>query len=347
MKSFKEILDEARMIASAGYRISPSGRKVRRLIRVGDDDYHKADDIDKDGDVDADDKKAMKMRGESVEQIDEISDKTLGNYIDAARKDREHNKINKSAPDSAQRAHANERDKKRIAGMNKAKSYLTPGTAGHAKNQRRRAMHEDAEQIEEAVSVKKQDYSWGKMITVHHGADTSYPLHPEHQSAIKKLKDGEHTSFTDETNRKVTAHREGEHVHLTSKGTSRKTTVAHSHFNESVNKSDIPAYLRKKTGDKLTTQDLDKERTQNRSHPETIKKINGTVQEGLGSAISSVFQKMKSKLKPSTQPTSAPVAPRPMGMSAPMGMGMGFGMAQQPQFDLHPDDPPTRNTRND
>jgi hypothetical protein len=47
-------------------------------------------------------------------------------------------------------------------------------------------------------------------------------------------------------------------------------------IDEGVNKSDVPAYLRKKTGDKLTTQDLDKERTQNRSHPETIKKINGT-----------------------------------------------------------------------
>jgi hypothetical protein len=157
MKTLKEILDEARMIASAGYRISPSGRKVRRLIRVGDDDYNRADDTDKDGDIDADDeKKLKKMRREEVEQI------------------------------------------------------------------------------EEAVSVKKQDYSWGKMVTVHHGADTSYPLHPEHQAAIKKLKDGEHTSFTDETNRKVTAHREGEHVHLSSKGTSKKTTVAHSHFNESV-----------------------------------------------------------------------------------------------------------------
>jgi hypothetical protein len=46
--------------------------------------------------------------------------------------------------------------------------------------------------------------------------------------------------------------------------------------NEGVNKSDVPAYLRKKTGDKLTTQDLEKERTKNNSHPETIKKINGT-----------------------------------------------------------------------
>ena len=49
---------------------------------------------------------------------------------------------------------------------------------------------------------------------------------------------------------------------------------------ESVNKSDVPAYLRKKNGDKLTLKDLDKERTQNRSHPETLKKINGTQTEG-------------------------------------------------------------------
>lgn len=50
---------------------------------------------------------------------------------------------------------------------------------------------------------------------------------------------------------------------------------------EGVNKSDVPAYLRKKTGDQLTTKDLEKERTKNRSHPETIKKINGTQQESL------------------------------------------------------------------
>ena len=51
-------------------------------------------------------------------------------------------------------------------------------------------------------------------------------------------------------------------------------------IDESVNKSDVPAYLRKKNNDKLTLKDLDKERTQNRSHPETLKKINGTQTEG-------------------------------------------------------------------
>jgi hypothetical protein len=115
------------------------------------------------------------------------------------------------------------------------------------------------ESLDEAVTVKKDKYSWGKMVTVHHGSDTSYPLHPEHQEAIKKLKDGEHTSFTDETNRKVSAHREGDNVHLSAKGTSRKTTVAHSHFNESVEqidelkKSTLSSYVKKASDDRADT----------------------------------------------------------------------------------------------
>jgi len=91
------------------------------------------------------------------------------------------------------------------------------------------------ESLDEAVTVAKKDYSWGKMVTVHHGSSTSYPLHPEHQNAIKKLKDGEKTSFKDETNSTVHAHREGDKVHLTRpKTSSTKTTVDHKHFNESV-----------------------------------------------------------------------------------------------------------------
>ena len=89
------------------------------------------------------------------------------------------------------------------------------------------------EDIQEAITVKKEKYSWGKMMTVHHGSDTSYPLHPEHQQAIAKLGDGEKTSFKDETNSSVHAEREGDTVHLTRPRTSStKTSVAHSHFNE-------------------------------------------------------------------------------------------------------------------
>ena len=90
-------------------------------------------------------KVGKKPKNEEVQHIDEVSDKTLTNYVDAARKDREHNKVNKASPDTAQRANATQRDKKRIAGMNKANSYLTPGTAGHNKNQARRAVNEDIE----------------------------------------------------------------------------------------------------------------------------------------------------------------------------------------------------------
>ena len=67
MKSLKDFL-EARMIATGDFKISASGRKVRRLIKVGDDDYSKAKDLDNDGDNDQDDKKLAK---EEVEHIQE------------------------------------------------------------------------------------------------------------------------------------------------------------------------------------------------------------------------------------------------------------------------------------
>ena len=75
MKTLKEFL-EARMIATGDFRISASGRKVRRLIKVGDDGYNKADDLDKDGDVDKDDRRLAK---EEVEQIEEATVKSA-NY---------------------------------------------------------------------------------------------------------------------------------------------------------------------------------------------------------------------------------------------------------------------------
>jgi hypothetical protein len=159
-KTLKELL-EARFVSSGAFRMSASGRKIRRRIKIGDDDYNKEDDLDKDGDVDKDDAKlAKRLRWESFSSFAE--------------------------------------------GTSSAKT-----------------------------TVNKASYSWGKMVTVHHGKDTSYPLHPEHQEAIKKLKDGEKTSFKDETNSTVHAHREGDSVHLTRpKTSSTKTTVAHSHFNE-------------------------------------------------------------------------------------------------------------------
>jgi len=97
--------------------------------------------------------------------------------------------------------------------------------------------------LDEAVTVDKKKYSWGKMVTVHQGSDTSYPLHPEHQAAIKKLRPGMKTTFKDETGRQIHAHREGDDVHLvhhnTGTSTAKKTTVPYHHFDEGYTENDI------------------------------------------------------------------------------------------------------------
>ena len=96
--------------------------------------------------------------------------------------------------------------------------------------------HEIAK-LDEAT-VKTQTLSWGKMMTVYHGIETSYPLHPEHQAAIKKLQDGEKTTFTDETRRRVMAHRVGDQIHLSTAGTNKKTMVAYSYFTDAIKSHD-------------------------------------------------------------------------------------------------------------
>ena len=98
-------------------------------------------------------------------------------------------------------------------------------------------MHEEVE-LEEAT-VKTQKYEGGKVMTVHHGASHSYPLHPEHQEAIRNLKHGEKTSFKDETGAKVNVHRDVQDVHFTSNKTAARTTVPHSHF-ELLHKESAP-----------------------------------------------------------------------------------------------------------
>ena len=113
-----------------------------------------------------------------------------------------------------------------------------------------RSMKKEETELEEAVTVKKSTHSWGKMVTVHHGSSHSFPLHPEHQEAIAKLKDGESTSFTDETKSKVTAHREGDTVHLSHRGSSTKTPVAMSHFKEEVELDEAKRGRPRKDGSK-------------------------------------------------------------------------------------------------
>jgi hypothetical protein len=97
---------------------------------------------------------------------------------------------------------------------------------------------------------------------------------PDHTMVSKRKEKIQKTVIVTHSDNKEGAQKVGEKFYK------KKGYIVHdSHHagmvNEEVKKSEIPAYLRK--NDKLTTKDLDKERTQNRSHPETIKKINGTL----------------------------------------------------------------------
>lgn len=100
--------------------------------------------------------------------------------------------------------------------------------------------------VQEAVSVKKKNYSWGRLITVTDGKSNTFPLHPEEQAKIKKLKDGQTVRFKDETGTEVTAARKGDMVHLSNKGSNKKTPVAYSHFNESLANESLWANIHKK-----------------------------------------------------------------------------------------------------
>ena len=197
MKTFKEILKElteARYVSSGSYRIGPSGRKIKRRMKVGDDDYHQEDDLDKDGDVDKDDRRLAK---EST--------------------------------------------------------------------------------ISEATAVKTQKYSWGTMKTIHHGADFSIPLHPEHHEPIAKLGDDQEHKFKDETGKHWTAKRQGPDVHFQSG--SMKTKVPHSTMQESTSKpvllnepedKDVDTVTKDKDGKVTAWQHLGKWKKATRKDPSGV-----------------------------------------------------------------------------
>lgn len=93
-------------------------------------------------------------------------------------------------------------------------------------------LRKEEQEIVEAT-VKTQKYSWGTMKTVHHGADFSIPLHPEHHQAISKLKDEQEHKFRDETGRDWTARRKGDEVHFQGANGGSSTKVPHSTMHES------------------------------------------------------------------------------------------------------------------
>jgi hypothetical protein len=82
------------------------------------------------------------------------------------------------------------------------------------------------------ATVKTQKYSWGTMKTVHHGADFSIPLHPEHHKAIAKLKDEQEHKFKTEDGKHWTARRKGDDVHFQGANNGGATKVKHSDLKE-------------------------------------------------------------------------------------------------------------------
>jgi len=164
--------------------------------------------------------KQQKGVKEEIEQMDELKSSTLSSYVDKAADSA------RVLPGSGSNAEASKKTRRM-----KAISGAVARMSAQAANKK---LKTEQSELEEAVSVSKQKYSWGKMVTVHHGSDVSYPLHPEHQKAIAKLGEGEKTSFKDETNTHVVARRDGDNIHLTQpRKTSKMTTVSHSHFTES------------------------------------------------------------------------------------------------------------------
>ena len=101
------------------------------------------------------------------------------------------------------------------------------------KSMRNALMEMEQNQLDEKVSVEKKKYNWGLMMTVKDGKSNTFPLHPEEQAKIKKLKDGQTVKFKDETGAQVTAARKGDMVHLSNKMSNKKTPVAYSNFTES------------------------------------------------------------------------------------------------------------------
>lgn len=184
---------------------------------------------------------------EETEQLDELSDKAKKAYVDAVHskpgifksirrsslagiegdKQALKTQVDRSEKDSRQSAWSTS-DLKRAYGNLKKKQQRRKNIADKV-----------AASLEESVTVKKKDYSWGKMVTVHHGNKVSYPLHPEHQEKIGNLKHDEKTSFKDETGSIVTAHRDGDTIHLNKNKHNETTSVPFHHFEKDLSEARI------------------------------------------------------------------------------------------------------------
>lgn len=146
------------------------------------------------------DKHAREKEAIKEEQIDELDKSTVKSYLQK--------KINKPGVPS----------QKDVDGIGRATVRL---------------MKREEVELKEAT-VKTQKYSWGTMKTVHHGADFSIPLHPEHHQAIAKLKDEQEHKFKTEDGKHWTARRKGDEVHFQGANNGGSTKVKHADLKEEV-----------------------------------------------------------------------------------------------------------------
>lgn len=187
-------------------------------------------------------------------QVNELTSGALGRYIDKAG--HEADKLKKHATSGEYKDIAKNLLAKRQKGLNRAANKLAHRAMmkDYQDSSKRGRLTDEVEMKEEKTTVKKDSYSWGKMVTIHKGASDSIPLHPEHQAKVKALRPSGTNSkdtFKDETGRRIHVAREGDKVHfLSSQGREQPrhiATVDYKHFDEQL---DAPfAGAKPKTGD--------------------------------------------------------------------------------------------------
>ena len=138
---------------------------------------------------------------------------------------------------------------------------------------------EETELVE--ATVKTQKYSWGTMKTVHHGADFSIPLHPEHHKEIAKLKDEQEHKFKTEDGKHWTARRKGDEVHFQGANNGGTTKVKHADLKESAGEDDE---------DRETRSDYKVSPSGRKTHKEIVFKHGEEKKEGIDEAAPPGFE---------------------------------------------------------
>jgi len=213
-----------------------------------------------------------KNKNESVEQVDEISKKLAGRYVKKAVKDTERLSGDRSAAKVHQaytgsNTAADKYDKKasrklknRNKGVGRAVDRMTKYEYYDLKHPT-----EEYDQIDEAVTVKKQKLSFGNVVTISKGNSYSVILHDKEHKLAGKLEDGEKFSFSDDTGETWMAERKKKNLVFV--GVRKKIIVpADKVISESVEQIDELSKGKLKKYIKNADKDMDKTIKKQRSY---------------------------------------------------------------------------------